>query len=68
MGQLQNDVKSEAYVETHAGVLIIDEGEKDGNGIVLVGCPEGCNDCGGRILWATRGEHLMICESCGEPQ
>jgi hypothetical protein len=45
-----------------------DEGEKDEQGNVKIAAQEPCENCGGRIVWATKGEWLMICEKCQEPQ
>tara|TARA_R110002003_G_scaffold171_1_gene13826 strand:+ start:9008 stop:9793 length:786 start_codon:yes stop_codon:yes gene_type:complete len=53
-----------------AGVklLSLDEGEKDGNGQVMRADCQPCEQCGGKVVWATRGEWLLICEGCQEPQ
>ncbi|KAF1849477.1 uncharacterized protein K460DRAFT_265657, partial [Cucurbitaria berberidis CBS 394.84] len=56
------------YKTTLTGVEIVDEGEKDSDGNVLQASHERCDECGGKIVWATKGEYLMICGECGEPQ
>jgi hypothetical protein len=45
-----------------------DEGEKDGNEQVMLANRQPCEKCGGKVVWATRGEWLLICEVCQEPQ
>ncbi|KAF2822176.1 hypothetical protein CC86DRAFT_331010, partial [Ophiobolus disseminans] len=59
-----------AYEESATGVKVIqlDEGEKDGQGHVIEAVHEPCETCGGKVVWATKGEYLLICEGCQEPQ
>lgn len=45
-----------------------DRGEKDAAGRVVEASTEPCEKCGGKVVWATRGEWLMICGECQEPQ
>ncbi|EAT82023.1 hypothetical protein SNOG_10629 [Parastagonospora nodorum SN15] len=45
-----------------------DEGEKDAAGRVVEASHEPCEKCGGKVVWATMGEWLMICGECQEPQ
>jgi hypothetical protein len=52
---------SDISVFTHAG-------EKDSEGKVMEASKEPCEKCGGKIVWATKGEWLMICEKCKEPK
>jgi hypothetical protein len=50
-------------------VLQYDEGEKDANGNFLDPIPdESCEKCGGKIVWATKGEWYLICQGCQKPQ
>jgi hypothetical protein len=56
------------YAEPSNGVHIIDEGEKDKNGKVILASKEPCELCGGKVVWATMGEWLVVCQGCGEPQ
>jgi hypothetical protein len=54
---------------TGVAVLQYDEGEKDTAGKVMEPVPdEPCEGCGGKILWATKGEYYLICQDCQEPQ
>jgi hypothetical protein len=55
------------YSESASGVHIIDEGEKDKNGKVILASKEPCETCGGKVVWATMGQFLMVCQGCGEP-
>jgi hypothetical protein len=56
------------YADASNGVHIIDEGEKDKNGKAILASKEPCELCGGKVVWATMGEWLMVCQGCGEPQ
>ncbi|RMZ70464.1 hypothetical protein GMOD_00000555 [Pyrenophora seminiperda CCB06] len=56
------------YVQTARGIQFIDEGEKDASGNVILASKEPCEDCGGKVVWATVGEWFMVCQMCGEPQ
>jgi hypothetical protein len=56
------------YAEAANGVHIIDEGEKDKDGKVILASKEPCELCGGKVVWATMGEFLMVCQGCGKPQ
>jgi ribosomal protein S27AE len=51
-----------------SGALFEDEGEKDKDGKVIEASQEPCEKCGGKVVWATRGEWLLVCGGCGEPQ
>ncbi|KAH7092196.1 hypothetical protein FB567DRAFT_404888, partial [Paraphoma chrysanthemicola] len=46
----------------------IDEGEKDTKGRVVLANTQPCEKCGGNVVWATKGEWLLVCGGCGEPQ
>jgi hypothetical protein len=69
---LDNDTEPShpALEAASAGVKVLshDEGEKDGNGQVMLADCQPCEQCGGKVVWATRGEWLLICEGCQEPQ
>jgi hypothetical protein len=69
---LDNDTEPShpALEAASAGVkaLSLDEGEKDGNGQVMLADCQPCEQCGGKVVWATKGEWLLICEGCQEPQ
>ncbi|KAF2028636.1 hypothetical protein EK21DRAFT_69382 [Setomelanomma holmii] len=45
-----------------------DEGEKDANGQVIMASREPCETCGGKVVFATKGEWLLICQGCQIPQ
>ena len=60
--------ESREYETSLTGIRVIDQGEKDNEGQVLEAGHERCDECGGMVVWATKGEYLMICEKCGEPQ
>jgi hypothetical protein len=54
---------------TGVPVLQYDAGEKDASGNVMDPVPnESCEKCGGKIVWATKGEYFLICQDCQEPQ
>ena len=55
------------YVQTDKGIYYRDEGEKDRNGNVMI-LKDPCEDCGGEVVWATKGPWLLICRDCGEIQ
>jgi hypothetical protein len=63
-----SDTSTPKYNESASGIHIIDEGEKDKNGKVILASKEPCEACGGEVVWATMGEFLMVCQGCGEPQ
>ncbi|OAK95569.1 hypothetical protein IQ06DRAFT_360765 [Phaeosphaeriaceae sp. SRC1lsM3a] len=46
----------------------LDPGETDADGHVLAPRIGPCEKRSGRIVWATKGEWLLVCEGCGEPQ
>jgi tRNA(Arg) A34 adenosine deaminase TadA len=56
------------YADASNGVHIIDEGEKDKDGKVILASKEPCELCGGKVVWATMGEFFMVCQGCREPQ
>ncbi|KAF1946010.1 hypothetical protein EJ02DRAFT_331136, partial [Clathrospora elynae] len=49
------------------GLKIVNEGEKNKDENVMEAGHQKCNECDGKVVWATKGEYLMICEGCGEP-
>jgi uncharacterized protein (DUF2345 family) len=58
-----------ALHHSSSGISVFtDAGEKDTEGRVIEASKEPCENRGGRIVWATKGEWLMICEGCKEPQ
>jgi hypothetical protein len=48
--------------------ISLDAGETDAQGNVMQAISEACEKCGGKIVWATKGEWLLVCEGCGEAQ
>ncbi|KAH7068245.1 hypothetical protein BKA63DRAFT_556752 [Paraphoma chrysanthemicola] len=46
----------------------IDEGETNSTGRVILADTQPCEKCGGKVVWATKGEWLLVCGGCGEPQ
>jgi hypothetical protein len=57
------------FSSTGVAVLQYDEGEKDAAGKVMEPVPdEPCEECGGKTVWATKGECYLICQDCQEPQ
>ncbi|CAE7033809.1 hypothetical protein PTTW11_05284 [Pyrenophora teres f. teres] len=56
------------YTQSTHGIHFMDEGERDRHGNVMLASQEPCEDCGGKVVWATKGPWLMVCQRCGEPQ
>jgi ribosomal protein S27AE len=50
------------------GPADVDGGEKEKDGKVIEASDKPCENCGGKVVWATKGEWLMVCGGCGEPQ
>ncbi|EDU42864.1 predicted protein [Pyrenophora tritici-repentis Pt-1C-BFP] len=61
-------VVTTGYIQSVHGIHYMDEGEKDKHGNVMLASKEPCEDCGGKVVWATKGPWLMVCQMCGEPQ
>ena len=53
------------YNKSAFGIHIIDEGEKDKNGKVILASKEPCGTCGGKVVWATMGEFLIVFQGVG---
>jgi hypothetical protein len=58
---------SAGWIQTTKGIYYKDEGERDEYGNVTI-LKDQCEDCGGRVVFATRGPWLLICRDCGEVQ
>jgi hypothetical protein len=57
-----------AYMQTDKGIHYKDEREKAKNGNGITATKEPCVECSGKIVWVTKGQWLMVCQLCGEPQ